>query len=311
MKQFAGLLWAVLVLPAVAAAEQPATMDSAEDFYSVCKDAGKEDFAKLACTGYIAGLRHGWTYGEVSGADSAIERFVDGDKRAASQKKWQDGGLGQTLCKAKQIKSNYQLFEIVMKYLRDNPAARSDEMAIVFRDSLNKAFGCLTRADLETYQKQKKEIGWLVDKAQAAEALIPASVPTCHVVGVTDGDTITVRCGTDEQMKVRLAEIDAPETGQAWGQKSKQYLLETIYDKDVRVSTVDHDRYGRSVAYVFYLGFVVQRMMLTTGLAWCYDQYAKSDWCEGDEQKARTANRQIWSDKSPVSPWEYRKARKG
>ena len=49
----------------------------------------------------------------------------------------------------------------------------------------------------------------------------------CLVVGIQDGDTLTARCsdaGDDITVKVRLAEIDAPEKRQPWGMQSKQGL---------------------------------------------------------------------------------------
>ena len=48
-------------------------------------------------------------------------------------------------------------------------------------------------------------------------AVHAAESRTCLVVGVSDGDTITARCGDPvayEQIRVRIAGIDAPEKGQ-------------------------------------------------------------------------------------------------
>ena len=54
------------------------------------------------------------------------------------------------------------------------------------------------------------------------------------VVGVTDGDTITVLVNK-ETIKVRLEGIDAPESGQSYGTKSKQALSEMVFGKAVTV----------------------------------------------------------------------------
>lgn len=43
----------------------------------------------------------------------------------------------------------------------------------------------------------------------------------CKVVGVSDGDTITCLTSAHNQIKVRLNQIDAPESKQAFGAKSK------------------------------------------------------------------------------------------
>jgi endonuclease YncB( thermonuclease family) len=73
---------------------------------------------------------------------------------------------------------------------------------------------------------------------------------TCLVVGVSDGDTITVRCGDPgsyEQLRVRLAGIDAPEKGQAFGQRAKETMSDLVFGKSARLECIKTDRYGRSV----------------------------------------------------------------
>jgi endonuclease YncB( thermonuclease family) len=63
------------------------------------------------------------------------------------------------------------------------------------------------------------------------------------VVGISDGDTITVLIGGRKQLKVRLAKIDAPEKSQAYGQRSKQSLSDLVFGKQVRVEQQDRDWY--------------------------------------------------------------------
>jgi len=63
------------------------------------------------------------------------------------------------------------------------------------------------------------------------------------VISVTDGDTIKILVD-NRQIKVRLAEIDAPEKNQAYGMKAKQFLGNLVFGKDVRVKEIDWDRYG-------------------------------------------------------------------
>ena len=58
----------------------------------------------------------------------------------------------------------------------------------------------------------------------------------CRVVGISDGDTLTCLTKGNKQVKVRLAEIDAPEKKQAFGQKSKKALSDMVYLRDVRLS---------------------------------------------------------------------------
>ena len=55
------------------------------------------------------------------------------------------------------------------------------------------------------------------------------------VVGVTDGDTITVLDGAKNNFRIRLDKIDAPEQKQAFGTKAIQYLSALIFGKQVVV----------------------------------------------------------------------------
>ena len=65
------------------------------------------------------------------------------------------------------------------------------------------------------------------------------------VVSITDGDTITVLDSDDEQHKVRLYGIDAPEKGQAFGTASGKALGDKLHEKEVRFVWKAKDKYGR------------------------------------------------------------------
>ena len=101
-------------------------------------------------------------------------------------------------------------------------------------------------------------------------SLLLLSLPTAafaetgKVVGVIDGDTITVLVDK-RQVRVRLAEIDAPERGQPYSTRSKQALSDKVFGKSVGIEATDTDRYGRSVAMLFVL-FGVGRVMADIGL---------------------------------------------
>ena len=76
---------------------------------------------------------------------------------------------------------------------------------------------------------------------------IHATELTGKVTGIADGDTFTLLTPTNEKVKIRLAEIDAPESGQPYGNKSKQALSGLITGKDVTVVVQTKDRYRRTV----------------------------------------------------------------
>ena len=84
--------------------------------------------------------------------------------------------------------------------------------------------------------------------AQAAETI------EGRVVGVHDGDTITLLMKDNQQLKIRLAQIDAPETDQAFGQKSKQSLSDMVFNKTIKVEKETIDKYGRTVGTIFVEG---------------------------------------------------------
>ncbi|MCX8084960.1 MAG: thermonuclease family protein [Calditerrivibrio sp.] len=130
------------------------------------------------------------------------------------------------------------------------------------------------------------------------------------VVGVSDGDTITVLLQGNKPVKVRLAQIDAPEKNQDFGQKSKQSLSDMIYMKDVTVKVWDQDRYGRVVGQVFLNGIDINLEQIKKGMAWVYTKYAKDPKYFEEMEIAKSKKLGLWSMKNPIPPWEFRKEKK-
>jgi len=114
---------------------------------------------------------------------------------------------------------------------------------------------------------------------------------TGKVVGVADGDTITVLVDGNRQVKVRLGQIDAPEKNQAFGQKAKQSLSDLVFGKQVKVVKETVDRYGRTVGRVYVNDMDVNAEQISKGLAWVYVQYATDQSLYDLEKAAR--NRKI------------------
>jgi len=52
-------------------------------------------------------------------------------------------------------------------------------------------------------------------------------------------------------IKIRLADIDAPESRQAFGARSKQALSDLCFQQEARLETQGRDRYGRTIAAVY------------------------------------------------------------
>jgi endonuclease YncB( thermonuclease family) len=129
-----------------------------------------------------------------------------------------------------------------------------------------------------------------------------------RVVGISDGDTLTLLDESKVQHKIRLAAIDAPEKAQAFGNRSKQALSDLCYDKVASIKVVDTDRYGRTVGELSCAGTNANEAMVRSGMAWVYRKYAKGyPGLYKLEDEAKAAKRGLWTDSNPVPPWEWRK----
>jgi endonuclease YncB( thermonuclease family) len=127
-----------------------------------------------------------------------------------------------------------------------------------------------------------------------------------RVVGVHDGDTVTLLVAGRQQVKIRLAQIDAPESHQAFGQRSRQSLSDMVFNKNIRVEKETIDKYGRTVGTLFVDGLDANREQIKRGMAWAYRQYLHDPSLSQVEEKARLAKVGLWSDPNPMPPWEYR-----
>jgi endonuclease YncB( thermonuclease family) len=147
----------------------------------------------------------------------------------------------------------------------------------------------------------------------AVQAAVAAQLQG-RVVGVSDGDTITVLTGERQQVKIRLSGIDAPEKKQPFGAFSKQTLSRQVFGRPVVVEWSKTDRYGRIVGKIEVDGVDVNLEQVREGSAWVYTQYLK-ELPEADrrryldaEQQARGERRGLWRDRAPEPPWEWRRA---
>ena len=129
------------------------------------------------------------------------------------------------------------------------------------------------------------------------------------VIGISDGDTFTLLTVEKRQIKIRLAEIDAPESGQPYGNKSKQALSGLIFGGDVRVVVQTTDRYGRTVGRPYVGDLDICAEMVRMGAAWVYKQYLVDRSLFDVEKDARAAKRGIWGlpESEQVEPWNWRR----
>ncbi len=138
----------------------------------------------------------------------------------------------------------------------------------------------------------------------------------CLVVGITDGDTLKARCGEPgdyQQITVRLAAIDAPESRQPFGDASRQSLAALCFQQYAKITQRTLDRYGRTVADVSCRGEDAGAAQVASGLAWVYERYAHPTTdahlfaLQGKSQAGRVG---LWRDADPVPPWNWRQAAK-
>jgi hypothetical protein len=110
---------------------------------------------------------------------------------------------------------------------------------------------------------------------------------------------------------VRLAEVDAPETGQAFGNRSRQALAALCFRRSAQLRPVSIDRYGRTVAHVDCGGTDAGTAQVSAGLAWVFVRYAPagSDLYR-IEREARVARVGLWSDPNAVAPWIWREMKR-
>ncbi|MBX7242822.1 MAG: thermonuclease family protein [Bacteroidia bacterium] len=130
------------------------------------------------------------------------------------------------------------------------------------------------------------------------------------VIKIKDGDTLEILDSLNIKHTIRLAHIDAPEKNQDYGTISKNYLGELCFTQIVIVEKTDTDRNGRWIGVVWLSGKNINLEMVKAGMAWHYKEYSKDATYALAEEQARKAKAGLWSAKNPVSPWEFRKARR-
>jgi len=137
-----------------------------------------------------------------------------------------------------------------------------------------------------------------------------------RVVGVHDGDSLTLLDQDNIQHKIRVDGIDAPELRQPFGRAAKQGLADIAAGKDAMASCAKSDRYGRQVCQVHVGESDVGLVQLRNGLAWMFRRYGhelrtecRRQYIEA-EQEAKLTLRGLWTDPEPVPPWAWRAARR-
>lgn len=131
------------------------------------------------------------------------------------------------------------------------------------------------------------------------------------VIKIKDGDTVVVLLADKTQQTLRLAEVDCPENGQAFGSNARQFTAAQVFGKTVVFYKIGKDRYGRGVAGVFYDGDkYLSREIVKAGFGWWYFKASKNTELQKLQDEAKQKKLGLWSDAKAIAPWEFRKIKK-
>ena len=149
-------------------------------------------------------------------------------------------------------------------------------------------------------------LAWAVAGPAAAETLRGT------VIVVIDGDTVLFKPDHYHPsgrafLKIRLADIDAPEHDQPYGDTATRALTAQVLNQRVEVETVATDVYGRTIARIRMDGDEVGADLVRRGLAWSVTRSPNASALKAAQRQARLARRGLWQDAAPVPPWVWRR----
>lgn len=153
---------------------------------------------------------------------------------------------------------------------------------------------------------------WLFGFLAVLAGPLLAAELTGKVVAISDGDTLTLLVpdgASFKQVRVRLAEIDTPESRQPYGNRARQALSDLAFNQQARVVVQDTDRFGRTVGRVYVGDVDVNAELVRQGAAWVYRQYLKDQSLLALEAEAKAAKRGLWGlpETERCPPWDWRK----
>ncbi|HMA12057.1 MAG TPA: thermonuclease family protein [Steroidobacteraceae bacterium] len=132
------------------------------------------------------------------------------------------------------------------------------------------------------------------------------------VIVVIDGDTLLFKPDhypprSRAFLKIRLADIDAPEKNQPHGEAATRVLQALVLNQRVEVDTVATDVYGRKVARIRKGALQVNAELVRQGGAWALSRYRRNAALLDAQHEARRAHRGLWQDPAPTPPWVWRR----
>lgn len=136
-----------------------------------------------------------------------------------------------------------------------------------------------------------------------------------------DGDTANFKTSSGTVYKTRFLAVDTPETVhptkevEAYGKEASDYTCETLTNaKEIKLEYDDNsdreDKYGRTLAWVWVDGVLLQQSLVEKGLAevaYLYDDYQYTSLLQDAEVVAKANKVGQWSDEEPSSEEETSK----
>lgn len=182
------------------------------------------------------------------------------------------------------------------------------QLIIKMQEKLNNPFLCLHPYNSKEVQNKIISCFFSTLLFILLSSFLQPDTISGKVIGIQDGDSITLLTDNNIQLKVRLEGIDCPEKKQDFGTVAKQFTSDLVFLQNVTLQKTGQDRYGRTLGYIFLPdGTNLNEELLKAGLAWHFVKYNKSQRLAQLESDARSNRIGLWQLSNPTAPWDFRK----
>jgi len=129
---------------------------------------------------------------------------------------------------------------------------------------------------------------------------------TATCIHVPDADDLTLWM-PHTHIRIRLAHIDAPESGQPYASIAQRTLRSLALNREINFRIIKWDNYGRAIADTqTATAGDLSALLLKLGLAWWYRKYCRHPYYGQLEHHAREKKLGLWAEPNPEPPWSYR-----
>lgn len=149
---------------------------------------------------------------------------------------------------------------------------------------------------------------WLIAAGTALLAASAHALPSAWVSWVMDGDTVlALPEGEREPVRLRLQGIDAPESCQPGGERSREALMALVWHQTVQVEWRGQDSYGRQLGRLWVGPTDVGAEMVRTGWAWAHSYRVGRGPYAALQRQAQAENKGLFAAReTAMSPSVFR-----